>query len=159
MKLNEEGLKNRNVWENAGYRLPAFDREKVRLETKTSFWIHFGTGNIFRAFQANTVQHLLDAGVLTCGLIAAEGYDYEIIEKMNRPHDDYSILVTLKSDSTVEKSVIGSIVESLPLDVKDTEAFLRLNEIFSSPSLQMATFTITEKGYSLTDSHGEFLPI
>ncbi len=41
MKLNEEGLKNRNVWENAGYRLPAFDREKVRLETKTSFWIHF----------------------------------------------------------------------------------------------------------------------
>ena len=34
MKLNEEGLKNRNVWENAGYRLPAFDREKVRLETK-----------------------------------------------------------------------------------------------------------------------------
>lgn len=159
MKLNEEGLKNRNVWENAGYRLPAFDREKVRLETKKHpFWIHFGTGNIFRAFQANTVQHLLDAGVLTCGLIAAEGYDYEIIEKMNRPHDDYSILVTLKSDGTVEKSVIGSIVESLPLDVKDTEAFLRLNEIFSSPSLQMATFTITEKGYSLTDSHGEFLP-
>ncbi len=84
---------------------PHSTAKRYAWRQKTSFWIHFGTGNIFRAFQANTVQHLLDAGVLTCGLIAAEGYDYEIIEKMNRPHDDYSILVTLKSDGTVEKSV------------------------------------------------------
>ena len=35
------------------------------------------------------------------GLIVAEGFEYEIIEKMNRPHDDYSILVTLKADGSV----------------------------------------------------------
>ena len=66
--------------------------------------------NIFRAFQCNVVQNLLNAGVLDRGLTVAEGYDYEIIEKMNRPHDDLSILVTLKANGTVEKSVTGSIM-------------------------------------------------
>ena len=35
---------------------------------------------------------------------------------MNRPHDDYSILVTLKADGSVEKTVVGSVAESLALD-------------------------------------------
>ena len=97
MQLNENGLKDREKWESTGYRLPGFDRIKVAEETKKDpFWIHFGAGNIFRAFQANVVQELLDSGDLDRGLIAAEGYDYEIIEKMNHPHDDLSILVTLK---------------------------------------------------------------
>ncbi len=51
----------------------------------TSHWIHFGAGNIFRAFQANVAQNLLNSGVLDTGLIAAEGYDYEIIEKLPSP--------------------------------------------------------------------------
>lgn len=159
MKLNKDGLKDRALWEEKGYHLPQFDRDKVTCETKKNpFWIHFGAGNIFRAFHANVVQNLLDEGELDRGLVVAEGYDYEIIEKMNHPHDDYSILVTLKADGTVEKSVTGSIVESLALDSENTEAFERLKEIFASPSLQMATFTITEKGYSVTDSHGEIVP-
>ena len=81
MQLNENGLKDREKWESAGYRLPGFNRTKVAEETKKNpFWIHFGAGNIFRAFQANVVQDLLDSGDLDRGLIAAEGYDYEIIE-------------------------------------------------------------------------------
>ena len=45
-------------------------------------------------------------GVLDRGLIVAEGYDYEIIEKMNHPHDDYSnSRDTLKADGNVEKTV------------------------------------------------------
>lgn len=159
MRLNENGLKDRKAWEAAGYRLPAYDRNKVRQATKEApFWIHFGAGNIFRAFQANVVQTLLNDGVLEKGLIAAEGYDYEIIEKMNRPHDDYSILVTLKADGTVEKTVVGSVVESLTLDSDNKESFSRLKEIFRADSLQMATFTITEKGYSLADGKGNLLP-
>lgn len=158
MKLNSEGLKNRALWEKAGYYLPKYDRDQICLETKKKpFWIHFGAGNIFRAFHANVVQNLLNSGELDRGLVVAEGYDYEIIEKMNHPHDDYSILVTLKSDGTIEKGVTGSIMESLALDSENTESFGRLKEIFTSASLQMATFTITEKGYSVTDSHGELL--
>ena len=155
MQLNKNGLKDREKWKAAGYQLPAYDRIKVAEETKKNpFWIHFGAGNIFRAFQANVVQDLLNSGALDRGLIAAEGYDYEIIEKMNHPHDDLSLLVTLKADGNIEKTVVGSVVESLMLDSGDMIQFNRLREIFSNNSLQMVTFTITEKGYSLTDGRG-----
>ena len=34
MQLNENGLKDREKWESAGYCLPGFDRTKVAEETK-----------------------------------------------------------------------------------------------------------------------------
>ena len=49
---------------------------------------------------------------------------------MNHPHDDYSILVTLKANGTVEKAIVGSVVESLALDSDNAEQFQRLKEIF-----------------------------
>ena len=159
MKLNDEGLKNRQWWEEKGYSLPQYDRETVRKATKENpFWIHFGGGNIFRAFQANVVQNLLNDGVLDRGLTVAEGYDYEIIQKMYHPHDDLSILVTLKSTGTIEKTVVGSVMESLELDSNNEAAYARLREIFGKDSLQMASFTITEKGYSLVNGKGEMVP-
>ena len=159
MKLNDEGLKNRQWWEEKGYSLPQYDREAVRKATKENpFWIHFGGGNIFRAFQANVVQNLLNEGVLDRGLTVAEGFDYEIIQKMYHPHDDLSILVTLKSTGTIEKTVVGSVMESLELDSNNEAAYARLREIFGKDSLQMASFTITEKGYSLVNGKGEIVP-
>ncbi len=148
MILSNEGLKNQQAWIEKGYQLPKYDREQVKKETmENPQWIHFGAGNIFRAFQANVVEKLLNEGIMNTGLIVAEGYDYEIVEKMNRPHDDLSILATLKADGTVEKTVVGSIVESLMLDEENETEINRLREIFRSPSLKMVSFTITEKGY------------
>ncbi|MCM1027863.1 MAG: mannitol dehydrogenase family protein [Roseburia sp.] len=160
MKLTRTGLAtDRAAFESAGYALPAFDYEAVKKNTyENPAWIHFGAGNIFRAFQANVVQNLLNQGILSVGLIAAEGYDYEIIEKSNRPHDNLTILATLKADNTVEKTVVGSILESLILDSKNEAEYTRLKEIFAKPSLQMASFTITEKGYAVTDAKGNTLP-
>ena len=159
MRLNEKGLSDRKQWEEKGYSLPKFDREAVTNATKENpFWIHFGPGNIFRAFQANVVQNLLNAGLLDRGLVVAEGYDYEIIEKMNHPHDDYNLLVTLKADGNVDKTVIGSVVESLTVNSENETDWNRLKEIFGKDSLQMASFTITEKGYSLVNGKGELLP-
>ncbi len=90
------------------------------------------------------MQNLLNRGDLDRGLVVAEGFDYEIIEKMNHPHDDYSILVTLKADGNVEKTVVGSVVESLTLDSENEAAYGRLKEIFAKDSLQMASFTTKE---------------
>ena len=158
MKISEAGLQNRQEWEHKGYKLPQFGREAVKKATKENpFWIHFGAGNLFRAFHANVVQNLLNDGVLDRGIIVAEGFDYEIVEKMNRPHDDYNLLVTLKANGTVEKTVVGGVMESLALDSDNEKEFGRLKEIFTRDSLQMATFTITEKGYSLVDGKGEQL--
>ena len=148
MKLTKDGIKNTAEWESKGYSLPKFDRATVEAATKANpFWIHFGAGNIFRAFQANVVQNLLNDGVLDRGLVVAEGYDYEIIEKMYRPHDNIGALVTLKSSGSVEKTVVGSIMEALSADSDNEKDWARLLEIFRNPSLQMVTFTITEKGY------------
>lgn len=159
LELSEKGLSNREPWKKRGYRLPEFDREQMIRKTKEApFWIHFGAGNIFRAFQANVIQTLLNKGEIDRGIIVAEGYDYEIIEKMNRPHDEYSLLVTLKADGSVEKTIVGSISESCILDAENEKEYSRLQEIFEKSSLQMASFTITEKGYSLTDGAGRLLP-
>ena len=54
--------------------------------------------------------------------------------------------------------MVQSIAESLPLDSNNESAYARLKEIFTNKSLQMATFTITEKGYSLVNGKGEQLP-
>ena len=96
MKLTDNGLLNRKEWDDKGYKLPEYDREKMIQATKENpFWVHFGAGNIFRAFQANCVQNMLNKGELDRGLVAVEGFDYEIIEKQYRPHDNLSLLVTL----------------------------------------------------------------
>jgi fructuronate reductase len=159
MKLSFEGIKNKREWEDKGYHLPAYDVQKVAAKTvKNPVWIHFGAGNIFRAFQANLAQEMLEHGDMTSGITVCEGFDYEIIEKQYRPHDNLSILVTLKSTGDVEKTVVGSIGESTILDSENTKEFNRLCDIFKSDTLQMATFTVTEKGYSLVNGRGEQLP-
>ncbi len=159
MKLSVKGLENTAEWTGKGYALPKFDRPAMIEETvKNPTWVHFGAGNIFRAFHANLAQRMLDAGETKTGITVAEGFDYEIIEKQYRPHDNLSVLVTLKADGSIEKTVIGSIAESCILDSENDAEYSRLKEIFSSDSLQLCTFTVTEKGYSLVNGRGEQLP-
>lgn len=160
MKLSYDGVfEHGQEWEKAGFALPEFSMEQVRKETaEHPVWVHFGAGNIFRAFQANVVQELLNAGKMKTGLIAVEGYDYEIIDKMYQPHDNLGILATLKADGNVDKTVVGSIMEALTLDSDNAQNMTRLSQIFTNPRLQMASFTITEKGYSLVDGKGSTLP-
>ena len=151
MKLNNESLKDSTFWEKAGIFLPRFDREKMITATKAApRWVHFGAGNIFRAFPAAMMQQLLEQGIESTGIIVAEGYDGEIIDKCFTAFDNLTLLVTLKSDGTTEKIIISSVAQALRMD----KEFAVLKEIFTAPSLQMASFTITEKGYSLTGRDG-----
>ena len=159
MKLTLQGLANRKEWLQAGFQLPAFDYPAVSARTrKAPCWIHFGCGNIFRAFQARMVQELLDAGVMDRGVTAVSGTNPATIRQSFAPYDNLSILVTLGGDGTLTKTVVGSIMEALPSLGQTPEEEARLREIFSSPSLQMASFTITEKGYALRDASGRYLP-
>ena len=159
MKLSQEELKNKAGWDQAGFTLPSFDRELVSSRTIAEpEWLHLGAGNIFRAFIANLQQTLLNEGLADKGIIVAEGFDYEIIEKMYQPKDNLSVLVTLKADGSIDKSVIGSIVESIAMDCENQPAWARLQEIFRAPSLKMISFTITEKGYNLNAADGSYFP-
>jgi fructuronate reductase len=127
----------------------------MKLATKKNpKWIHFGAGNLFRSFPAVIAQNLLEQGLENTGIVVAEGYDGEIIDKSLTPFDNLYLLVILKSDGTTEKKVIGSIASAHRID-KDIDY---LKQVFASPSLQMASFTITEKAYSLTVLGGALMP-
>ncbi len=157
MHLNATSLADRAAWEKAGFTLPAFNRDAVAAHTRANpTWVHFGAGNIFRAFPAARLQTLLDKGVETSGVIVAEGFDYEIVDRIFKPHDNLSLAVTLKADGGIDKTVVASMVEALKADAGH-EDFARLREIFRAPSLKMVSFTITEKGYSLHRG-GDLLP-
>ena len=68
MKLTKESIKHNVAWK--GYRLPQYDIDAVRENThKAPTWLHFGAGNLFRAFPAVLAQRLLTAGLSDTGII------------------------------------------------------------------------------------------
>lgn len=159
MKLSNDGLKNKDQWLEKGYELPIYDIEKIKENTmKEPVWLHFGAGNLFRAFTAASQNKLLNEGKSDKGIIVAEGYDYEIIEKAYVPFDNLSLLVTLKPDGNIKKEVIGSVVSSLTADTSNKDDWDELKRIFKSPTLQMVSLTVTEKGYSIFNNDGDILP-
>ncbi|MGN1013750.1 MAG: mannitol dehydrogenase family protein [Butyricicoccus sp.] len=153
MKLSLESLDKKVNW--IGYRLPAYDISAMRARTKKEpTWLHFGAGNIFRAFPAALVQRLMTAGLMDTGIICCEPYDEEIIDRVYRPNDNLAIAVTLHADGFLKKEVIGSIAESLKLSTE----YDRVRDIFCAPSLQLVTLTVTEKAYNLRDANKNYLP-
>ncbi len=159
MELSIKGISDKNAWESRGYVLPQFDLEAMRRETAANpAWIHFGAGNIFRAYHCVLAQKLLEAGEMKSGIVVAEGFDYEIIEKAYRCYDNLSVLAILKGNGSIEKQVIGSVADSLLLDSDKAEEYDALRKIFENKSLQLCTFTITEKGYNLYGRDGAYAP-
>ena len=161
MKLKDimSGQLQAAEWEQKGYVLPKFDINKVREKTyQEPTWVHFGGGNIFRAFPAAMLNDALNTGQYDRGVIVAETFDFEVIDKAYKPYDNLSLLVSLKGDGTVEKKVIASVTEALKADYQFAD-WQRLVEIFQKPSLQMISFTITEKGYGYNEQDLRTSPI
>ena len=140
MKLTEAWSK-REEWKR-DYVIPTYDRQAAKAQTrKAPVWVHFGAGNIFRAFMASAMDTLLEQGRTDRGIIVCEDFDPELVRRAYVPYDSLSLLVTLKADGTVGKKVVGSVMEA----VIETDRMLAL---FREPSVQMVSFTITEKGYA-----------
>ncbi len=159
MKLSYQGIQDRNAWEQAGVRLPGHDWKVMVAETeKNPTWVHFGAGNIFRGFIARLQQSLLSQGLVKGGIVAADTFDYDIIDKIYVPFDNMTLMVTLLPDGSTEKEVVASIAQGLRAGKAFPEDMEKLKAIFRNPSLQMVSFTITEKGYALTNMEGKFFP-
>ncbi len=158
IQLNKNSLHDQKIWLDSGIELPNFDLAKMVAQTKESpSWLHFGAGNIFRGFPAVLQQKLLNSGKAATGIVAVETFDFEIIQRIYQPYDNLSLLVIMNPDGTLTKKVVGSIAEGLIGDISYTSDWQRLQEIFTKPSLEMVSFTITEKGYSLKKISGEYL--
>ena len=154
MRLTDilSGQFNAAEWEAKGYQLPKFDIKAVREKTyHEPTWVHFGGGNIFRAFPAAILNDALNTGKYDRGVIVAETFDYEVIDKAYTPYDNLSLSVALCSDGSIEKKVIASVTEALKADPQFDD-WNRLIDIFRNPSLQMVSFTITEKGYGYNEA-------
>ena len=159
MKLTLEGIKNREAWEKAGITLPGYDVEKVSEKArKEPEWVHFGIGNIFRIFIGGIADGLLEEGVLDRGITCVETFDYDVVDKIYDPYDNIGLSVILHGDGVREYKVLGSLAEAVKAQSSDPEQWNRLKEIFRSTSLQMVSFTITEKGYALQKADGTWLP-
>jgi len=152
MRLLLQSIQNKKAWK--GYHLPSFDPAVIAENTKKNpKWMHFGSGNIFRIFPAALCQRLIEAGKMDTGIICCESYDDEVITRCFRPYDNLTIAVTLNADGKLDKEVIGSMADSLTM-LYDGE---KIAKIFEQPSLQMVSFTITEKGYSLRNAKHELV--
>ncbi|MBR1863363.1 MAG: mannitol dehydrogenase family protein [Ruminococcus sp.] len=157
MKLSIESIKSeRSLWEQKGFVLPDYDPAAVREETeKAPQWIHFGAGNIFRGYIARLADELIGAGLMKSGVVAADSFDTETISKIYIPFDDLSLLVGLRAQGEKYLRIIGSIGKAVGASEEGHREFRRMAKL---PSLQMISFTITEKGYAAADMNGRVLP-
>lgn len=157
MKLNLEGIKNVHAWKNAGIELPAYDVAAMAAKTRENpMWVHFGGGNIFRIFLGSIAEKLLAQGEMDRGITCVETFDYDVVDMIYRPFDNLILSVILHGDGKVEKKVLGPATESVKALASDAAEWKRLKEIFTAPSLQMVSFTITEKGYALRGTDGNY---
>jgi fructuronate reductase len=160
MKVNLGSLRDRAGWEKAGVRLPSYDVEAMRKKTEEApIWVHFGAGNIFRAFIAALQQRLLDAGLSDRGIIAADTFDVDNIRMIYGGYDNLTMSVTLNADATIDKEIVASVSEALVAQPAEQTDYARLLQAFEAPSLQMISFTITEKGYALRQIDGNYLKV
>ncbi|CAM3260272.1 mannitol dehydrogenase family protein [Vagococcus fessus] len=137
---------------------PEYDISGMRSKTKEApTWVHFGGGNLFRAFHAEIADDLLVKGLTDKGVVVAETYDEEVIENIYHQYDNKILQVIMKSNGALDKRLISSVSESYYL-APDTTGQKELRTIFESETLQLVTFSITEKAYKLSDMKGKFFP-
>lgn len=146
--------------EQAGVTVPRVELEQIQNQKSQSpKWIHFGGGNLYRAFHAEIAQKLMEAGELSSGVIVCETFDSEVIDEVYRAYDNQILEVVMKEDGALEKRLLSSTgasyfaVPDRPVDFQAVQA------VFENPSLQLVTVTITEKGYSLVDGSGKFIGV
>lgn len=139
-------IKNIESIKSTKINVPSYDIESVRQKTiKSPKWLHFGAGNIFRGFIARKQQQLIENKIEDTGIIVAESFDFEIIDKIYKPYDNLTLGVGLNKEGEFNTTIIANLAEALKIST-DRD---RLKEIATKDELQVISFTITEKGYNL----------
>jgi mannitol 2-dehydrogenase len=129
--------------------VPSYDRSRV-----TSGIVHFGVGGFHRAHQAMYLDTLmndskaLDWGITGVGLLPGDRRMHTVLHDQ----DCLYTLVVKDADGTMHPRVIGSIVDYL-FGPDDPEAVLG---VLTDPATRIVSLTITEGGYLVNQSTGEF---
>lgn len=148
----------RSEFEEAGIKLPTCDVDAVRAAgVAQPSWIHFGGGNLYRAFHAVIAQDLLDAGELDRGVAVVETFRPFTVDEVYAPYNNDILQVIMNADGSLDERVVASTSGAYFCNPERPEDYARVRGYFESPELQLASFTITEKGYGLTGADGQLL--
>lgn len=145
-------------WQQQGIQVPAYDAEAlVGLTAETPCWLHIGPGNIFRGYLAEIQDELLSQGLVSTGIISLSTSDPEKLTVLRDQWDMLTLQVVQGSRGIPQHRVIASVTEGLAAAVASD--WRRALEVAEAPSLQIISFTITEKGYRLTDLDGAYTDV
>ena len=129
--------------------VPSYDRSQV-----TTGIVHFGVGGFHRAHQAMYVDSLMnrgkafDWGITGVGVLPGDVRMRDALAAQ----DNLYTLVVKDSDGTMHPRVIGSMVDFL-FAPDDPEAVI---EQMAAPATRIISLTVTEGGYNVNDTTGEF---
>jgi len=129
--------------------VPAYDRARV-----TPGVVHVGVGGFHRAHQAMYHDRLMDQGgpldwgICGVGVMPADRAMQEVLDAQ----DGLYTLVIKHADGADEPRVIGSLVRYL-FAPDDPDAVI---EAMAAPSTRIVSLTVTEGGYNIDDTTGEF---
>ena len=130
---------------------PSYDRSRLSVGI-----VHFGVGGFHRAHQAMYIDRLMNAGEAFDWAICGVGV-METDRLMRDALDAQGGLYTLiekHSDGTYEPRVIGSIIEYLYAPDDPVAVIERL----ADETTRIVSLTVTEGGYGIDDTTGEFDP-
>ncbi|HEX8588432.1 mannitol dehydrogenase family protein [Pseudomonas sp.] len=152
MKLSKQNLPNLG----AGIAVPAYT-----LDDRRQGIVHIGVGGFHRAHQAFYTDALMSLGAQAH---SGEGLDWAICGVSLREEDRGNFealkgqdflytLFELGDTPDTETRIIGAMSEML----MSTDSDLVLIDKLASPDIRIVSLTITEGGYCIDDSTGEFM--
>ena len=92
------------------------------------------------------------------GVVVVETFQPFTVDQVYRPYNCDILQVIMDEDGTLDQRVLSSTAGAMFGNPQRPEEYEQLARYFESPELQMATFTITEKGYALRNAAGELFP-
>ena len=136
---------------NSAVAVPDYDRSEI-----TAGIAHFGVGGFHRAHQALVIDELLRQGeakqwgIVGLGVRQEDSRMRAALEKQ----DGLYTLVEKHADGTRDARVIGSILGMLTVHDDGVDTIL---DLLTAPTTRIVSLTVTEGGYNINQSTGEFL--
>jgi mannitol-1-phosphate/altronate dehydrogenase len=145
-------LRNENLRSiRSSIRLPDYDRNKIRPGI-----VHIGVGNFHRVHQATAIEECLHASgneqwAIT-GVGLTNGPSGRKKAAFYRLQDNLYTVTELRSDLSMATQVIGAMVEYIHAPASPQAVLDRL----AHPDTHIVSLTITEGGYNVEETTGEF---
>lgn len=135
---------------SAAVAVPQYDRSTV-----TNGIVHFGVGAFHRSHEAMFIHRILDSGGTDWGIVGVGTLpgDRKMRDALAAQDGLYTLLTT-SPDGEVVPTVIGSIIEYIFAPDDPATVLARINDRYT----RIVSLTITEGGYGVNDSSGEFDP-